>query len=102
MNQSKIVLNKKNWFKQGAHDRIFNGMLAGAAVVSDRSEYVEEIFTKQKQLQLFSLDGIKELPEIVQSLLQHPRVAQDMADCGYEETRRRHMWINRLQDIGLL
>lgn len=102
MNQSKIVLNTMTWFKQGAHDRIFNGMLAGAAVVSDRSEYVEEIFTKQKQLQLFSLDGIKELPEIVQSLLQHPRVAQDMADCGYEETRRRHMWINRLQDIGLL
>lgn len=102
MNQSKIVLNTMTWFKQGAHDRIFNGMLAGAAVVSDRSEYVEEIFTKQKQLQLFSLDGIKELPEIVKSLLQHPRVAQDMADCGYEETRRRHMWINRLQDIGLL
>lgn len=102
MNQSKIVLNTMTWFKQGAHDRIFNGMLAGAAIVSDRSEYVEEIFTKQKQLQLFSLDGIKELPEIVQSLLQHPRVAQDMADCGYEETRRRHMWINRLQDIGLL
>ncbi len=102
MNQSKIVLNTMTWFKQGAHDRIFNGMLAGAAVVSDRSEYVEEIFTKQKQLQLFSLDGIKELPEIVQSLLQHPRVAQDMADCGYEETRRKHMWINRLQDIGLL
>ncbi len=102
MNQSKIVLNTMTWFKQGAHDRIFNGMLAGAAIVSDRSEYVEEIFTKQKQLQLFSLDGIKELPEIVQSLLQHPRVAQDMADCGYKETRRRHMWINRLQDIGLL
>ncbi len=102
MNQSKIVLNTMTWFKQGAHDRIFNGMLAGAAVVSDRSEYVEEIFTNGKQLQLFSLDGIKELPEIVQSLLQHPRVAQDMADCGYEETRRRHMWINRLQDIGLL
>lgn len=102
MNQSKIVLNTMTWFKQGAHDRIFNGMIAGAAVVSDCSKYVEEIFTNKKQLRLFTLDGMKELPGMVKALLEHPRVAQDLADCGYEETRCRHMWTNRLRDAGLL
>ena len=32
MNDSKIVLNTMTWFKAGAHDRIFNGMLAGRCV----------------------------------------------------------------------
>ena len=37
MNDSKIVLNTMTWFKAGAHDRIFNGMLAKAGVVTDDS-----------------------------------------------------------------
>ena len=28
MNDSKIVLNTMTWFKDGTHDRVFNGMLA--------------------------------------------------------------------------
>lgn len=42
MNHAKIVLNTMTWYKNGIHDRIINGMLAKAAVVTDMSEYLEE------------------------------------------------------------
>lgn len=99
MNQSKIVLNTMTWFKRGAHDRIFNGMLAGAAVVSDTSEYMHEHFTNGRQLQLFSLKNLREMAERVKYLLEHTDEAQCMADCGYQAAARQHMWKNRLEDL---
>lgn len=100
MNQSKIVLNTMTWFKQGAHDRIFNGMLAGAAVVSDTSGYMEAHFTSGQELQLFSLREINNLPKMINNLLEHPKQMQNIADCGYQAAKEHHMWINRLQALG--
>lgn len=102
MNQSKIVLNTMTWFKRGAHDRVFNGMLAGAAVVSDQSEYLQEQFTNGEQLQMFSLREMEDIAEAVKMLLSDENCAQNMADCGYQQAKKQHMWKNRLQDIHLL
>lgn len=103
MNQSRIVLNTMTWFKRGAHDRIFNGMLAGAAVVSDRSEYLLEQFTDGDQISMFSLGDLNAMAEKVKELLSDEKCAQRMADCGYREASQRHRWINRLLDMdGLL
>ncbi len=102
MRQSRIVLNTMTWFKRGAHDRIFNGMLAGAAVVSDTSAYLEECFTSGRELQMFSLKDMRGLVDSVRDLLTDPKRAQNMADCGYQAARDKHRWINRLRDIHLL
>lgn len=32
------------WFKQGAHDRVFNSMLNGAVCVTDTSGYLKDNF----------------------------------------------------------
>ena len=102
MNESRIVLNTMTWFKRGAHDRIFNGMLAGAAVVSDQSEYLKEQFMNGEHLQMFSLHEMNGMAETVKSLLSDVKCAQMLADCGYQEAKKHHMWKNRLEDIHLL
>ncbi len=102
MKQSKVVLNTMTWFKRGAHDRIFNGMLAGAAVVSDESEYLKEHFINGKQLKMFSLQNVGRLAQTVQDLLIHTDKAQSMADCGYQTSIQSHQWINRLRDLDLI
>ena len=99
MNYSKIVLNSMTWFKCGAHDRIFNGMLAGAAVVSDTSEYLEEQFLQGVELKMFQLTNPKQLLEAVKQLLEDPRLAQDMSDCGYSCAKKKHMWKHRLERV---
>ena len=101
MNQSKIVLNTMTWFKRGAHDRIFNGMLAGAAVVSDSSGYLLEQFTNGEQMRMFSLTETEHIADTVKYLLDHTQEAQRMADCGYEAARADHMWINRLEGANV-
>ena len=99
MNDSKIVLNTMTWFKAGAHDRIFNGMLAGAAVVTDDSTYLRRTFTDGKELVMFSLKELQTLPERVFDLFGHISHMQEIADCGYHAAKEGHTWKNRAEYI---
>lgn len=99
MNDAKIVLNTMTWFKAGAHDRIFNGMLAGAAVVTDDSSYLKREFTDGKELCMFSLRELFALPDRVCDLFGHLERAQQMADCGYHSAKECHSWKKRAEYI---
>ncbi len=100
MNDSKIVLNTMTWFKAGAHDRIFNGMLAGAAVVTDDSTYLRREFTDGKELVMFSLKELQTLPERVFDLFGHVVHMQEMADCGYLAAKQNHTWKSRAEYLA--
>lgn len=99
MYHSKIVLNTMTWFKDGSHDRVFNGMLAGAAVVSDSSLYLKEKFENHKEIELFELEEIGELPAIVEDLLDDLPRAQQIADAGREKALQEHTWELRAREI---
>lgn len=101
MNHSKIVLNTMTWYKNGIHDRIINGMLAGAVVVTDTSEYLYEELKKmpEKGLVTFELTEIQKLPQIVESLLEQSDRMQEIADCGYLFAKSHHTWKQRAEHI---
>lgn len=96
MNHSRIVLNTMTWYKNGIHDRIPNGMLAKAAVVTDESKCLTEMFLQEKQtLAPFSLPQIAGLPELVKDLLSHPAKMEELAENGYACARANHTWQQR-------
>lgn len=101
MNRSKIVLNTMTWYKNGIHDRIINGMLAKAVVVTDESAYLtEEISSQKKQcLETFCLSRMPELPEMVHSLLEQPERMEEIADNGYHYAKKNHTWIQRAEYV---
>ena len=99
MADAKIVLNTMTWFKEGSHDRVFNGMLAGAAVVSDTSGYMMREFTNGKELYLFELERLGELPFTFKKLLADEDKLQQVADCGYECAKKNHRMENRFDTI---
>lgn len=99
MNDAKIVLNTMTWFKAGAHDRVFNGMLAGAVVVTDDSTYLRREFTDGRELVMFALPELATLPERVFDLFGHMQQMQQMADCGYHAAKENHTWKNRAEYI---
>ena len=99
MYHSKIVLNTMTWFKDGSHDRVFNGMLAGALVVSDSSRYMKEQFANHREIELFELKEIAGLPGIVEDLLSDLPRAQRIADAGRKKAMQEHTWEQRAQMI---
>ncbi|HOO79495.1 MAG TPA: glycosyltransferase, partial [Lachnospiraceae bacterium] len=94
MHDSQIVLNSMPWFKDGAHDRIFNAMLAGAVSVTDPSRYLLEQFGDGTDLFYYQLEHIEQLPSVVKNILSDPASAT-VAHNGYEKARSLHTWQNR-------
>lgn len=99
MNDAKIVLNTMTWFKAGTHDRVLNGMLAKAVVLTDDSSYMRREFADGRELSMFSLTDIASLPGRVFSLFGHIDEAQELAERGYQAAKENHTWKSRAEYI---
>lgn len=95
---SKIVLNIMPWFKNGIHDRVLSAMANKSVCVTDSSAYVDEKFINDKNIVLYSLDHLEELPNMIKDLLKHTDKAKCISECGYNEVNQHHMWKNRVKN----
>ena len=93
--QSKISLNVMPWFRDGAHDRIFNSMLNGALCLTDSSVYLDEILQDKVNSRIYSTVRPEELPDMVYGLLADPVNLQKIIDNGYEMAKTAHTWGHR-------
>ncbi|MCR4798313.1 MAG: glycosyltransferase [Lachnospiraceae bacterium] len=98
MKRSKVVLNTLTWFKDGAHDRIFNGLLCGAAVVSDESVYLKGL-GEVPGIHLFELKHLNCLPDLVRSILSDETERRTEAAAGRAYVLHHHTWKQRLEEI---
>lgn len=109
MQDAKIVLSTMTWFKDGTHDRVFNGMLQGAVAVTDTSGYMKEEFCgfreeglsgeDNRELVFFELEELHKLPLEVEELLRNPKAAQIIADRGYAKAKQSHTWKARALEL---
>lgn len=107
MADTKIVLSTMTWFKDGTHDRVFNGMLQGAVTASDTSLYMKEEFCgaiseggeDRREMILFELGEIECLPGQIRELLENPWKAQQIADRGYAKAKAHHTWQARAMEL---
>lgn len=99
MGQAKIVLNVMPWFKKGSHERVFTSMMNGALCVTDRSEYLEEVFTDKKELVFYDLQEIEKLPVLIQEYLNQTEKSKEIALAGKAKSEADHTWKKRGQEI---
>lgn len=99
ISQSKLSVNVMPWFKDGAHDRIFNSMLNGAVCVTDTSKYLLSRFNDGENLIFYSLKGIDGLAPKLLELLENNERMQCIADAGYAAVKKKHTWRERTLEI---
>lgn len=92
LQKSKISINVMPWFKDGAHDRIFNSQLNGAVCISDSSIYLREIFTDGKDILFYGQNETEKISEMVRELLLDEDRMQRIADEGYKIAADGHTW----------
>lgn len=95
MRQAKISVNIMPWFKNGAHDRIFNAMLQGCAVVTDSSKYLDEVIRDGQDYVKFTLEERENICQKVKGLLAQPDMAAAIAEKGYQNSCQNHTWHHR-------
>ncbi len=99
ISQSKISLNVMPWFKDGAHDRIFNSMLNGAVCLTDHSKYLDEILTPNKNVVFYDLKQLEMLPFIVKNLLDDNRHMEMMQQDAFMYALENHTWKQRARTL---
>lgn len=108
--KAKISLNVMPWFKKGAHDRIYSSMQCQAVALTDTSEYLEQVFSKEAKknkkreegrkdslldedrLVFYHLEQLEQLPEIVNGLLGEEERMQQIAENGAAYAREHLTW----------
>lgn len=100
MEHSKIVLNTLPWFKDGSHERVFNGMLRGCVVFSETSAYLEETLP-DNTWESFSLtpEELSVIPKRINNLLEDEARAQEIANAGYQLAMKEHTWQARAEEL---
>jgi hypothetical protein len=100
MARSKIVLNATSKFPQGAHERIWYGMAEGAAILTDRSTYMETDFTHDTDILYLPLGAVspRELAD-VSRLLDDTAALQRTVDAASVIYRQKHTWKQRIWTI---
>ena len=86
----KILLNVMPCFKDGTHDRIASGMLHRTIVMTDHSKYLDEL--PEGVIQFYNINDVKELPLLLEDLLNDMDKAQIIADGGYDYANEHFTW----------
>lgn len=99
ISDSKISLNIMPWFKDGAHDRIFNTMLNAAVSLTDSSEYLDSILKDNVNSKIFNIQRIDEIPDMIGELLDNNDKMQNIADNGFDMAIKSHTWGDRARQL---
>lgn len=100
MQRAKISLNIMPWFKEGAHDRVFNSMLQGCVTVTDSSGYLDEALREGTDYIGYRLDERERLQEIIKGILADERRAKAVAKQGYKTALKNHTWEKRAEILA--
>ncbi len=99
MSHARISLNVMPWFKEGAHDRVYSGMLCGSVVLSDKSVYMNE--TIKKEARFYDLKEMEGLLKAADKILSKEEKSMEIAEMGEHFAREKHTWKSRT-DVLLL
>lgn len=97
---AKVSLNVMPWFKDGAHDRVFNSILNGAVCVTDPSRYLEEELHEGEGVCYVALQDMDALPEKVKDLLQDDSGRNEIVRRGRAIVEQKHTWAERAKTLA--
>lgn len=97
---AKVSLNVMPWFKDGAHDRVFNSILNGAVCVTDPSCYLEEELHEGEGVCYVALQDMGALPEKVKDLLQNDSGRNEIVRRGRAIVEQKHTWAQRAKTLA--
>lgn len=99
ISKAKISLNVMPWFKDGAHDRVFNSMLNGAVCVTDWSKYMTEILEDNQDVVFYELAELSSLPDKIRALLSDRGKWEKMQQRAFDTAVAAHTWAHRAERI---
>lgn len=99
MKQAKIVLNSGLKNVYGAHERVFSGLAAGAAVLTSSNPFLREHFTDGESILLYRHNDLALVDDLLQHYLHDEQARQALVQAGRSLVMKHHTWDVRLRDL---
>jgi hypothetical protein len=96
MNRCKIIFNTSD--HREINMRVFEALATGKLLVTDRVDYLDELFKDGKHLVTYSDE--EEMVEKISYYLKHENERREIARRGLEEVRRTHSYRHRARFIA--
>lgn len=96
---SKVSVNVMPWFRDGAHDRVFNSILNGAVCFTDESKYQKEVLPEGCGVSYYVLGDENEICSKMEKMLCNDKSLEELLQGGIEQVRNHHTWANRTQRL---
>lgn len=93
--QSKCSLNVMAWHKGGFTERMAGIMLCGAVLVTDKTTYLDGRFDAKRDMIVFDLEEVEQLPDKIKSCLSDDKMREEMSQNGRKKAMEGHTWDKR-------
>ncbi|MBS4166810.1 MULTISPECIES: glycosyltransferase [unclassified Neochlamydia] len=99
LKQSKICLNSMPFFKNGTHERIFNGLACGALPITSDNLWIRRNFEHEQNILIYSPHAWAEVNTWVEEYLKKPLKREEVIAEGREKVMKEHTWDVRAQQL---
>ena len=99
LKQSKVCLNSMPFFKNGSHERIFNGLACGCLVVSTENIYIRENFAEDEGIVFYQQKEWDKVNDMLAPYLKDENKRVEAVTKGQHKVLQNHTWDNRVQTI---
>jgi len=99
LKQSKICLSSTPFFKYGSHERVFNSLATGCAVITSENGYLREHFSPHDGVGFYNFQYREEVNSIMDHWLACEEDRFKAVQRGRDLVMRGHTWDNRAQSI---
>lgn len=99
LTKTKLCLNINNSFVAGGHERVFNSMINGAPVISDKSLFYNEVFEEGKDIITYSWTKLNDLPGQVNEYLKDNEKLWEISQNARKKVLERFTWEHKAEQI---
>jgi spore maturation protein CgeB len=99
MKESKILLNSVPFFKCGSHERLFYGLAAGAAIVTDDTLYNSRNFQETEGVLIYQPWESGKINAKVNEFISDDEQRNNYVETGRKKVMQKHTWDCRAKSL---
>lgn len=99
LTKTRLCLNINNNFVAGGHERVFNSMINGAPVITDRSLFYDKAFEEGKDILTYSWTDLSKLPEKVHKYLNDTEALWNISQNARRKVQENYTWEHKAKQL---
>jgi hypothetical protein len=99
MRHSKIILSSSPWIKYGGHERIFEGLAAGAAVMTGENPFLSKEFKEGESILFYHPQRLLKANHRINEYIANETKREKLAEKGRRIVMKAHTWDQRAAQL---